>query len=218
MKKNVVKVGKLMTVGLCYGVMFSFLSCASDAPTASEEVTVMDEDMSVRTEETGMFGGDEAMARENMLYLDLYETDMFEDWDMDDDNMLDKKEFSMAFYNTLDANNDNMLDANEWAVGIKDFGLNKDQRWDWSAWDKNNDRKIKKEEFSMGMEQMEMFNAWDKNNDNMLDEKEYADGILVLWTEADDDGTLDEAEYKEKYNKYYKDKKMNSKKYKPEKG
>jgi hypothetical protein len=215
MKMDIHKVGKLLKTGLCYGVTLALISCGTDQTTGVQETEVTDEEASLRTEETGTFGGDASTGIDNALYSDFASNNYFEELDKNNDNLLDKNEYSASFFDTWDNNNDGILTSNEWDTAISDFGFREDSNWQMTAWDSNKDNRISKNEFNSKFGNTDMFATWDKNNDSMLDEKEYSEGIVGLWNNADDDGVLDENEYKDKSNRYFK---KSDKRYMPERG
>jgi Ca2+-binding EF-hand superfamily protein len=213
MKKNMIEVGKLLKIGICYGVTLTLISCG-DIDTAGE-TEVTDDQASIRTEETGTFGGDSPADISDALYSDFASANYFENLDTNNDNLLDENEYSTSLFNSWDTNNDGILRDNEWSTAVNDFGFDNNNAWAWSSWDANNDNRITEAEFKSGMGNTDMFASWDKNNDNMLDEREYAEGLVVIWTDADDDGVLDENEYKENVNRYFDG---SEKQYQPERG
>ena len=195
---------------MCYGFAMILFACNGE-----ENKEIVDEKTSMRTEETGRFGGDSPAGTNNALYSNFSDADYFENSDLNNDNLLDKNEFSASLFNSWDTSNDGILNENEWGNATNDFGFKDNNTWAWSSWDANNDKKITKAEFQSGLGNTDMFASWDKNNDNMLDEKEYAEGIVVIWNDAEADGVLDEEEYKVKVKKYYDN---NQNKYMPEMG
>lgn len=210
MKKNLSKLGIMLKYSMCYGFAFVLISCNGD-----ENREVVDDQTSAITEETGRFGGNTPTGINDALYSDFSAANYFENSDKNNDNLLDKNEFSSSLFDSWDTSNDGILNENEWANATNDYGFKDNDTWAWNSLDANNDSKITNAEFESGLGNADMFASWDKNNDNMLDEKEYAEGIVVIWNEAEADGVLDEEEYKVKVKKYYDD---NQNKYMPEMG
>lgn len=127
-------------------------------------------------------------------------TNYYEEWDANDDNMLDRNEYNTGFYDTWDVNNDNRLDENEWNTATRDWGLENET---WAEWDTNTDGFLDENEFGTGFADNEWYGEWDTDGNNMLAEREYTDGVFGLW-DANDDNMLDENEYGY-YNTYYGD-------------
>ncbi|PRY10154.1 hypothetical protein CLV24_11571 [Pontibacter ummariensis] len=224
-------IGKLLKMGLVWGVTIGLVSCANEGAGVVQE----SEELGVETEETGTFEGTTPMEEEpaydydadettttvalgvnaDELYTDLTTTELYEGWDANDDNLLDENEYYGAFYDTWDINDDNMLDENEWNTALSDFGFDDNTAWGWSDWDTNNDNLIDENEFGTGLGTAGLFSDWDMNDDNVLEEREYTEGIFGLWNDADDDGILDENEYNDLYVRYFD---MDVVQYNPERG
>jgi hypothetical protein len=198
MENYTTAISKCIKSGIYLGVFIGLVSCGDND---NKEIT--DETASIRTEETGTFAGTASTIDGNKLYNDFAATDNFESWDRNNDNLLNKDEYTVAFFSTWDANNDNSLNQNEWNSAVNDFGMKDNTAWAWSDWDANKDNKISRSEFNSGFAKADMIATWDKNNDNMLDEKEYSEGLFNTWSNADNDGVLDEEEYKVMFKKYY---------------
>ncbi len=207
-----IKVGQLLKTGVCYGAVLTLISCGNDNTSEVKDTNAQDEQARIKTEETGMFGGNVAA---NSIYSDFTSENYFENLDTNNDNLLDKQEFSASLFDTWDTNNDGILRDNEWNAAVNDYGFKDNSTWAWSSWDANSDTKLTKAEFNAGVGNTDMFESWDKNNDKMLDEKEYSEGLVNLWNDADIDGELDEEEYRVKVKKYYDN---SQKKYMPEMG
>ncbi len=195
---------------MSYVLVLGLISCGGDKNEKTDDVQA-----NIVKEETATFSGDALSENERMLRTEFTSAGYFEMADSNNDNMLDTKEHTSALFNSWDTNKNNTLDKNEWSTASKDFGLANDSNWNWSAWDTNNDNTITKAEFSTQLANSDMFANWDKNKDNMLDKDEYTAGLFGLWNAADNDGTLDEGEYRNNVKKYFD---SSEKKYMPERG
>ncbi|MFD3001642.1 hypothetical protein ACFS7Z_14820, partial [Pontibacter toksunensis] len=102
----------------------------------------------------------------------------YEDWDLNDDNLLDQNEYNAGLYDTWDVNNDNRLDENEWNTASNDWGLENET---WSDWDMNTDGFLNTSEFGTGFADSGWFGNWDTDRNSMLGEREYTDGVFGLW-------------------------------------
>ncbi|WP_162052226.1 EF-hand domain-containing protein [Pontibacter pamirensis] len=124
--------------------------------------------------------------------------DYYEDWDTNDDILLDLNEFNTGLYDTWDLNDDNQLDENEWNTASNDWGLENET---WSEWDTTGDGFLDNNEFGTGFADSGWFNNWDLDNDSMLGEREFTDGLFGQW-DSNADGILDDNEFGY-YNTYF---------------
>lgn len=184
-------VRRFLKMGLCCGITLGLMSFTGN--------------LAAVTEGTVAPGGEVKAAAQDddRLFTDLTETDLFEGWDIDNDNLLAENEYSVAFFDTWDINEDENLDEDEWNTALADYGLDDDPAWAWATWNTDNDAFVEEEEFDLELGDTEYFAVWDVNDDNLLDEREYAKGIYALWIEAEDDGILDDNEYKDIFIRYY---------------
>ncbi len=187
MQKNAKKVWTRMAMGIGLMSMLSFSSC-STAENADE----------VDTETTGAEEGAkiaDGLFDSNELFTSFNATNLFEDWDLNDDNFLDENEFDGSYYQVWDTDNDGILEESEWKDDVTNFGLTNE---DWDTWDANNDNQVDKNEFNTALEDNNYYSTWDADKNNQLTEREYTDGIFGLWDD-NDDGQVE----KEKYDNYY---------------
>ncbi|MBD1395758.1 hypothetical protein H9Q13_01150 [Pontibacter sp. JH31] len=198
MKNHFNNLKRYFRAGLTLFVLGGLAACGGNDKKDMAEDTA-----AVRTEKTGRFAGTASAIDGTRMYTDFAATDYFTGWDANNDNMLNKEEFATSFFSTWDTNGDNTLDKSEWSTAANDFGFKDNPNWDWAAWDNNKDNKLSMNEFNTQLAKAQLFENWDKNNNNLLDQREYADGLHTMWNEADADGTLNEEEYKGKFNKYY---------------
>lgn len=99
----------------------------------------------------------------------------YEDWDADDNNLIDNNEFNTSwnqfgFYNGWDVNSDNFLDEEEWERGIDEnyINYNYDENGNYEDWDLDNDGTLNEQEFSEGS-----YSLWDTNNDGNIQADEF---------------------------------------------
>lgn len=126
-------------------------------------------------------------------------TNHFEEWDANDDNMLNQEEFYNSLHSIWDTNNDGNIDESEWQAAAADFGMENETL---SAWDTNGDGAVDQSELQAGLAQRNYFSAWDANGDNMISEREYTDRLMAMWDE-NDSGFLEDSEYSDRYYNYY---------------
>lgn len=125
--------------------------------------------------------------------------DYYEEWDENDDELLDENEFYGSYFDTWDINDDEALDEDEWTSASRDFGL---EGQNWADWDANTDNALDENEFRTGITNNNYYGDWDADGDKMLNEREYTDGIFDLWDD-DDDGAITNDEYTARNDRYY---------------
>lgn len=192
MKTNEVNLWKLLRTGLYGSLMVSMVACGG-AETA-EETEVVGEETAMEEDAGVMDNWDN-----NRFNTTFASNDRYEEWDENDDNMLDENEFYGSYYNTWDVNDDEGLDEEEWNNATRDFGL---EGQNWADWDTNTDNKLDENEFRTGAANNNYYGDWDKDGDKMLNEREYTDGIFGLWDD-DDDGAITNDEYTVRNDRYY---------------
>lgn len=114
------------------------------------------------------------------MYLsdDVYNADVFNEWDQDNDSFLNKDEFSAGNYGHYNIN----VDAGWDEVEFNEFATAK--YYDTWLLDKND--KIGVAEFEEGWNSFipsskydaGLFSEWDENKDDILDEDEFAEGMF----------------------------------------
>lgn len=188
MKKNEKKFLKKITNGLCFLLIAGAMACSGESTTEVEE-----ENELVEVEEPVVETWDN-----DEFSTTFASTDYYEEWDENDDSLLDENEYYGGFYDTWDTNNDNNLDENEWNTSVNDFGL---ENQTWANWDASGDGMLDENEFRTGIGESNYFADWDADDDNSLNEREYSDGLFGIW-DNNDDNELDDNEYGY-YNTYF---------------
>lgn len=111
----------------------------------------------------------------------------YDDWDVNDDALLDNDEFSEGLYDTWDNNSDGIIDNDEWSYGFNDeFG---DEYSEFSAWDTDGNNEIDNNEFSEAYNNSGIYDDWNTNDQEGIDENEAAEGIFSIF-DGDSDGFL----------------------------
>jgi hypothetical protein len=144
---------KRIGTALCLFLMVGFVACDDD----DENVEVFDT---------------------NRFFTDFNSVGLFDDWDLDNDNLLNEDEFTVSYYETWDLDNDGILEKNEWDTAVADFGVT---GADWDAWDADADGVLEMEEFETGFGTFNYFDDWDLDDDGLLRDREYTDGVFGLW-------------------------------------
>ena len=187
-----------------FTISSSFISCRDNAEATDE---VVEEDFGtdeVYDNEVATNFGDYDLNDDNMLDRNEFGEAYQEDWtvwDLDGSRYLDDNEFYSTTFTRVDANDDNLVDQSEWNAGYTnlygDFGAEED----FAEYDLNDDNVLDESEWNQGWTDSEWFNDYDANDDQMLDNNEWDEGIFGAWDENDDD-FWDENEYNT-YNTYY---------------
>lgn len=188
MKRNAKNVWT--TLGMCLGVLCLLNLSACGVAENPDEVD---------TPTTGAEEGakmDDDLFETNDFFDQFNAGNLFEDWDLNDDDLLDENEFNESNYGIWDTDNDGILEENKWKKDIDQFGLTGEA---WDGWDANHDNQVDKNEFNSALDDDNYFSTWDADKNKGLTEREYTDGIFGLWDD-DDDGLLE----KEKYEGYYR--------------
>ncbi|MFD2515972.1 hypothetical protein ACFSRY_19020 [Pontibacter locisalis] len=186
------KIIRKIKIGVCLILLGSMIACNTGKEVVEDGVILDDiekEEVNVTT--TGTWDT-------NRFNSTFASTNYYEDWDLNDDNLLNEDEFTTSFFQTWDTNNDNALVENEWKTAAKDFGIENE---DVLTWDGNFDGVLDEVEFRTGLANNGWYDTWDTNKDNMISEQEYTDGVFMIF-DRNDDNVLDDTEYVY-YNTYY---------------
>lgn len=108
---------------------------------------------------------------------------------------LDVEGFYDYMFEIWDSNDNDKIDRNEWEFGNNYF-LNRDYNLGtFNESDLNNDKNLSFEEFQKTVKGSGIFTSWDTDHDNMLNRVEIAQGVFLNW-DADNSGYIVESEYK----------------------
>ncbi|MFD3004073.1 hypothetical protein ACFS7Z_27225, partial [Pontibacter toksunensis] len=161
MKRNNMNMLKGIRNGLCFLLVAGMVACTGENTTGVEEAEVAEAEGSIgETEEVVSDTWDN-----NEFNSTFASTNYYEDWDTNDDNLLEQNEYNAGLYDTWDVNNDNRLDENEWNTASNDWGLENET---WSEWDTGGDGALDENEFATGLGDNSWFGDWDTDDDNML--------------------------------------------------
>lgn len=118
---------------------------------------------------------------------DLHQRGYFDDWDVNDDEILDNDELSDGLYDTWDNNSDGIIDNDEWNYGFNDeFSEDYNEFGDWDA---DGNGEIDNTEFTDVYENSGLYDNWNTNEEAGIDENESAEGIFSVF-DGDNDGFL----------------------------
>lgn len=153
----------------------------------------------------------------------------FDDWDMDDDYLIEKEEFVEKFteeyysawaegaepqgiveegffresFAGLDTDNDNFLSDEEWLVGYNYFYDDYLVREEMGFIDADDDGRLDYEEYYDVIYNTNYFTDIDLDNDNYISEHELAEYVFNNW-DVDDNGVLSRYEWNS-FKTYYLD-------------
>lgn len=101
----------------------------------------------------------------------------FDDYDYDDDLLLDEEEFDSAlgnigYYDAWNYNGEGYLDEDEWDEGVDIYLVDyeEDDIGDFSEWDEDGDGMLSEEEFKTGL-----FETIDVDDDEQISDEEFDD-------------------------------------------
>lgn len=196
MKENKTNIMKWSRNGLSLLLAAGMVACATETTDTAVESEFVEEDTALEVDaDVGADSWDN-----NKFNTTFASNNFYEEWDTNDDNVLDQNEYNAGFYDTWDVNDDNRLDETEWATASNDFGL---ENQTWSDWDTTGDGILDENEFGTGFANNNWFGGWDADRNSMLEEREYTDGLFGQW-DRNRDSMLDANEYGA-YNTYFGD-------------
>lgn len=120
--------------------------------------------------------------------------DLFNEWDEDDNELLTVSEVGQGVFNIYDEDNDNMLDREDFAEWREAWvGTYAD---DWDVWDTDNDNVLTVGEFIKGFDENYAFDEWDLGGDNVYTREEAYNAIFAAM-DTGGDGYLTAEEFRQ---------------------
>lgn len=108
----------------------------------------------------------------------------FSNYDRDDDNQLNNREFATYTFYTIDTNNDNRISEAEWDQYTNDWydpiDLSYDSTNDFQDYDMDNDGYIETSEYGNAYD-YDLFSSWDMDNDGFIETVEYDDRVNTYY-------------------------------------
>ncbi len=131
---------------------------------------------------------------ETELKNGLQQNNLFAAWDRDNDNTLDKTEFSASMKTIADTNRDDVVDQQEYQSFTDTFGSDKVNFMNFTTLDVNGDDTLDTTEFNGAIDRSGLFAAWDPDSDESVDYNEYATGLVSVW-DKNGDGVIEVDEF-----------------------
>jgi hypothetical protein len=116
------------------------------------------------------------------------------DWDLDDEQGLNRDEYSEGVFVLWDTNGDDVVDEAEWRSGTT--GIYGEGRYEraFVDWDGDGDSELDLNEVREGLETDGLYDHVDGDRDALIDDEELADWFFDIF-DADDDSRIDTTEW-----------------------
>ena len=149
----------------------------------------------------------EAPRRTGYGYMDrerfgrqMSESNVRAGFDTDGNDRVSYQEYAAGLYSTWDLDDDNRLSEQEYERSSGWFG---DEYASFDAWD-DGDSWLSESEFFEGLQRMDVFSEFDADGNGWFDDNELYDAAYAGW-DRDDDGMLNEREWREARSTYEDD-------------
>lgn len=157
------------------------LVAAAGSAASAQDIRAWDRDSD------GVLGQDE-------FSQGFFDTDLFETWDLNEDDLLDFTEFSETLYVIWDADDDGDLSADEWDDAVDAWFGEQAVNLDLAAWDDDDDGVISRDEFAEALRTTDLLSRLDTlDEDEMIGEDELASGVFDV-ADIDGDEAIGEGE------------------------
>lgn len=122
----------------------------------------------------------------------IYENN-FDEWDANDDNVLDIDEFNATAFSLTDMDDDDGIDADEWDEGFNSFFGNWNED-DFAAFDADSSGDLDLDEWNEAFADSAWFDSFDLDDNDGVAEDEWDAGLFDDW-DVDDNDLIDEDEF-----------------------
>ena len=124
----------------------------------------------------------------------------YQDYDLNNNGILDSTEFPKYVYHRWDVNGDGFVSSDEWNRGVARWypAERSTEYKTYTFWDKDADGRLDPNEFDSVVTTTKLYNTWDMNADNIIQSDEYATSSFQLY-DTDDDGIISLAEWQAAY-------------------
>lgn len=122
-------------------------------------------------------------------FSNVFSQNNYNDWDIDEDEIVNNEELYRGFYKVWDINKDEKLNEKEWAYGTEHYldNFQGEQYGYFSDWDLDSDDWVEVEEFVNAIADTPYYSGWDQDNDNELDPGEFGEGVFKIFDENEDE-------------------------------
>ena len=135
-------------------------------------------------------------------FEETFTANFYNDWNVTDDQYLDDEDFMVSTYDVWDTDDDDLLTEDEWNMGY-DYYYGDYVDYDFNAVDIDGDGFVEYTEYDDALIETNYFQDWDNDVDGYLTETELAYGVFNRW-DLDNDGVLEPNEYRN-FDSYYLD-------------
>lgn len=139
---------------------------------------------------------------ERYEFVDVFVESYTDDWDNTDDNKLDDEDFYTASYSMLNADDNDYIDADEWTFGY-DYFYGDYLYDDYALYDSDGDGYVEYVEYYDSLYDSDYFLSWDVDADGYLDQYELAYAVFDNW-DISENYVLDRSEFNS-FDFYYLD-------------
>lgn len=129
-------------------------------------------------------------------------TNYYNDWNLNDDKYLDDEDLLTSTFNIWDLDDNDRLSEKEWIMGF-DYYYGNYVVSAYEVIDEDNDGFISYKEYYDVLDETDFYLEWDLNTDNQIHKKELSTGVFDRW-DIDNDGVIDMTEYTA-FDNYYID-------------
>lgn len=133
-------------------------------------------------------------------FIDVFSSNYYDDWDQNDNAYLDDEDFLTSTFRVWDEDENEYIEEEEWVVGF-DYMYGDYIIDDYEAIDTDNDGYIEYLEYEAALAPSTFYFDWDFNSDGEVDAEELAMGIFDIW-DKDNSQYIEPDEYAE-FDSYY---------------
>ncbi|HBH25611.1 MAG TPA: hypothetical protein DDY13_19615 [Cytophagales bacterium] len=135
-------------------------------------------------------------------FVEVFTNNFYADWDMVDDEYLDDEDFHIVSYAIWDSDDDNLINEDEWIYGYENYyGDYIDS--EFVAVDTDADGFINYDEYYSIIHDTDFYTTWDANDNAILSENEFAEKVFHTWDD-NNTGYMTKNEY-EDFDMFYFD-------------
>lgn len=146
---------------------------------------------------------DDDMLIEKEEFIDVFTSEYVNDWNTEDDDHLDDEDFKNVTFRMIDVDDDNQLSAEEWTFGYEHYFQSYLLHDKMTVYDKDANELISYNEFRDAIDSTDYYVKVDVDHDSFLSQFELAEAVFNNW-DTDDSSTITAKEYAY-FDSYYLD-------------